>query len=145
MTPSSGTSRPPANPRPEFGFFRSYFGFVENFGAHTRGGVGGSFGVDFGHLFFVGCYPERAARLVFHGVRQLWNQLLPERAGVAGQIKLSGRIVHDDDVSHACGGCASAGHIALDHADTQTRLGALSRAGAAYDTGTDDEDVVVLH
>src|ERR1700747_1399033 len=99
----------------------------------------------FGHLLFVSRDPERAACFILHVVRQLRNQLVPERARVACQVKLGTRIVHDDYMSHTCCGGPTARNIALYQADPQPRLGTLERASATYNTGTDDKNVKALH
>src|SRR5260370_41231835 len=46
---------------PEFGLFHRELRFVEDIGTDSGSGIDRSFCAYFGHLFFVGCDPERAA------------------------------------------------------------------------------------
>ena len=70
-----------------------------------------------GHLLFVCGDPQRAAFFVLDGGGQLWGQFLPERARVLRQCELRGRIVHDDDVTHAGCGRSARRRVALDDGD----------------------------
>jgi hypothetical protein len=59
------------------------FGFcdvctVENFYANTALAVAFLFAMNFGHFFFVGSEPERAAWIIFNIGGELWNKLPPE-------------------------------------------------------------------
>jgi len=80
---------------------------VENFNANAVLAVKSLFAVNFGHFLFISGEPERAARIIFDIGGELWNQVLPESAREMGESELRLGIVHDDDMSHACG-CSSA-------------------------------------
>jgi hypothetical protein len=90
------------------------------------------------HLFSVGGDPERACLAVFDRVRESWGEGAPELAGVAGQSPLCRRVIHRDDVPHACGRGAAAGDIALDDDGPQLRLRAGPGAGCAHDARAHD-------
>lgn len=116
-------------------------GCVENFDAHVSGAVIFLFAMNFGHFLFISGEPECAAGVVFDIGGELRLQLLPERARKMGEGELGVGIVHDDNVTHACGGRATGDWPAIEDEDLQASAGAFSGAGGADDSSADDDEV----
>ena len=126
----------------EIGFGFGESAAVQYFGAHADAFIDDAFAFDFGHLFVVRGDPKRAGIEVFDIGGELRRESDPQIARVIGEGDLGGRIVHDDDVSHARGGGAAADHAGLDDEDAESRCRALGRAGGAHDAAAGDRYVV---
>ena len=117
---------------------------IQNVGRHATRGVIVMLANHFGHFFFVGRHPKRAARQIFAIGGETGSERVPKTFGVLRQPKLSFGIVHDDDMAHAGRGCAAANHIFFHYGDAQPAFGALKRAGRAHNSSAHDEDIGAL-
>src|ERR1043166_5008553 len=96
----------------------------------------------FGHLLVVSSDPNRSACIVLNFARQLSADIIPELLRVTREGKLRFRIIHDDEMAHACRSPTTADYSRLDDRDTQPLARALRRASGSDDPGADDYDVV---